>query len=85
MHMQYCFILQNQQKKIKTESGVWISASYRTKAYQKWLKQGKEREANQSSDEDEDSGQKDSGKKLQSKYLILMSMLYCSINSKFVE
>ncbi|XP_042242834.1 ATP-dependent RNA helicase DDX54-like [Homarus americanus] len=45
---------QDQQKKIKTESGVWIAASYKTNRYQKWIEKGKAA-AEESSDEDEDS------------------------------
>ncbi|XP_045622941.2 ATP-dependent RNA helicase DDX54 isoform X2 [Procambarus clarkii] len=44
---------QDQQKRIKTESGVWIPASYKTNRYEKWIEKGQKKNAESSDDENE--------------------------------
>ncbi|KAG0725283.1 ATP-dependent RNA helicase DDX54 [Chionoecetes opilio] len=51
---------QIQQKRIKTESGAWIAASYKTNRYQKWIEKGKKKMVDDRSD-DED-GEENQGK-----------------------
>lgn len=48
---------QEKNKKIKTESGVWISASYKTGRYEKWLAKGKKK------DSENDDGNRNSDRK----------------------
>ena len=48
--------LQIQQKRIKTESGVWIAASYKTNRYKKWIEKGKGKIVEENSDEEEGEG-----------------------------
>lgn len=47
---------QIQQKRIKTESGVWIAASYKTDRYKKWIEKGKRKIIEENSDEEEGEG-----------------------------
>lgn len=51
---------QIQQKRIKTESGVWIAASYKTNRYKKWIEKGKRKIVEENSDEEE--GEENQGK-----------------------
>lgn len=47
---------QVQQKRIKTESGVWIAASYKTNRYQKWVEKGKRKLVEDDNSDDEGGG-----------------------------
>ncbi|XP_069954053.1 ATP-dependent RNA helicase DDX54 [Cherax quadricarinatus] len=55
---------QDQRKRIKTESGVWISASYKTNRYEKWIEKGKKK-AEENSDEEDDVEERNSRKRNQ--------------------
>lgn len=44
----------NDKKKIKTESGQWISATFKSKAYKEWLEKTKTKIRAESNDQDED-------------------------------
>ena len=46
--------MQGKPKKIKTESGVWISASYKTDRYKKWIEKSRKLVDKESDDEDDD-------------------------------
>ncbi|KAI8498033.1 ATP-dependent RNA helicase ddx54 [Branchiostoma belcheri] len=46
------------KKKIKTESGTWVSASFKTDSYKRWLQQSKMKE--QEREEEEEKGQEQS-------------------------
>jgi len=63
---------EDSKKKIKTESGVWIPASYKTDRYAKWRERSKlaqMQEAEEADQEEEDNGQSNKkGKKRQSQY-----------------
>lgn len=54
---------QDNKKKIKTESGVWIAASYKTGRYEKWLARGKKKEEADSGNESGDETSKHSKKR----------------------
>lgn len=64
---------EDSKKKIKTESGVWIPASYKSDRYAKWrerskLAQMQEAEEAANSDQDENGHSNKKGKKRQSQY-----------------
>ncbi|KAK7066964.1 ATP-dependent RNA helicase ddx54 [Halocaridina rubra] len=54
---------QSNTRKIKTESGVWITASYKTGRYEKWLARGKKKEDADSGHESGDEAPVHSNKK----------------------
>lgn len=70
----YFFILQNQkQGKIKTESGVWIPATYKSNRYAQWKERTKAEENEDNDGEDDASKQKFKG------VLTYISFRLCSI------
>merc|ERR1712227_1019920 len=54
--------VQDDKKRIKTESGVYISATYKTNRYNKWKERSKLAQQQERDDNDEDEGDHDHGR-----------------------
>lgn len=67
---------QDQKRRIKTECGVWIRASYKTNRYQKWIERCKGEGSDENVDEEDAGKAKNKGKKRWKKLQVISRKSY---------